>query len=318
MKMVVLDGYTLNPGDNPWDRLYKLGELAVYERSADAEVISRCQGAEIILTNKVPITKEVITNTPSLGMIAVTATGYDCVDTKASSESNVMVCNVPVYGTDSVAQMVFALLLEMTRQPALHDEAVKEGEWFKQPDWSFWKTPIVELTAKTMGIIGFGRIGRRVGQLARAFGMSVLANDINPHSPPEYQPFAWASVEEIFMQADVISLHAFQTPNNVGFINRRLLKRMKKSAYLINTSRGGLINETDLTEALNQDWLAGAALDVVSKEPINKNSPLLSAKNIILTPHISWATTEARKRLMDTTIENIKAYLAGHNQNVVT
>jgi glycerate dehydrogenase len=317
MKMVVLDGYTLNPGDNPWDALAGLGDLVVYERSHDTEVASRCRGAEIVLTNKARITREVIEQNPSLRLIAVTATGYDCVDVAAASQAGIPVCNVPVYGTDSVAQFVFALLLELARQPALHHEAVKNGEWAKQPDWTFWKTPLMELTGKTMGIIGFGRIGRRVGGLAHAFGMQVLAHDIKAGSAPNYQPFAWAGLDEVFSRADVVTLHAYQTEENAGFINRGLMRKMKKTAFLINTSRGGLINESDLAAVLNEGLLAGAALDVVSVEPIRDDNPLWTARNLIITPHIAWAAMEARKRLMDTTVHNVKAFLNGEPQNIV-
>jgi glycerate dehydrogenase len=318
MKIVVLDGYTLNPGDNSWDRLAGLGELEIYDRSNEAETASRCRGAQIILTNKVRISEDIIRENKDLRLIAVTATGYDCVDMAAASRAGIPVCNVPVYGTDSVAQFVMALLLEMARQPALHNAAVRKGEWAAQPDWSFWKTPLVELTGKRMGIIGFGRIGRRVGELAHAFGMSVLANDIKPHPDPAYPEFAWAGVDEIFRESDVVTLHAYQTAENAGFIKRSLLKTMKTTAFLINTSRGGLINEHDLAEALNQGWLAGAALDVVSQEPIQDDNPLLGAKNLILTPHIAWAAMEARKRLMDTTVDNIEAFLNGKKQNLVS
>jgi len=318
MKIVVLDGKTLNPGDNPWDEVAKLGELTVYDRTAPEEIVSRAKDAEIILTNKTPLTAQTLERLPKLRFISVLATGYNIVDVQAAAQRGIVVSNVPVYATDSVAQFTFALLLELCHHVAAHDAAVKSGEWSSCPDFCFWKYPLVELADKQMGIVGFGRIGRRVGELANAFGMKVVATDIIQTQEPGYQPFKWMDIDELFSTSDVVSLHCPQTPDNVGMVNRELLGRMKKSAFLINTSRGGLIVEEDLAEALNTEEIAGAAVDVVSTEPIKPDNPLLQAKNCIITPHIAWASLDARKRLMKATAENISAFIAGAPINVVS
>ena len=318
MKIVVLDGKTLNPGDNPWDEVAGLGELTVYDRTAPEEIIPRAKDAEIVLTNKTPLSGETIEQLPNLKFISVLATGYNVVDVQAASRRGIIVSNVPVYATDSVAQFTFALLLELCHHVAAHDAAVKAGEWSSCPDFCFWKYPLVELAGKQMGLVGFGRIGRRVGELAHAFGMKVSAADIIRDEKPGYEPFSWADVDEIFATSDVVSLHCPQTPDNVGMVNRELLGRMKKSAFLINTSRGGLIVEEDLAEALNAQKIAGAALDVVSTEPIKPDNPLLKARNCIITPHIAWASLDARRRLMKATAENISAFIAGAPVNVVS
>jgi glycerate dehydrogenase len=317
MKIVVLDGYTLNPGDNPWDELASIGEVVVYDRTDPWQVVERGEGAQVILTNKVPLDREAIETLGSLRFISVTATGYDMVDIEAAKEHAIPVSNVPIYGTETVAQYAVALMLELARRPALHDEAVKKGEWSAQPHWSFWKSPLMELAEKTMGLVGFGRIGRRVGELARAFRMSVLACDPFEGEAPLYRPFSFMGLEELFTQSDFISIHCNQTEENIGFVDKRLLGLMKKEAFLINTARGTLINEADLASALNRGDIAGAALDVVSREPVDPDNPLLKAKNVIMTPHIAWATLEARKRLMKTTVENVEAFLAGTPRNVV-
>lgn len=317
MKIVVLDGYTLNPGDNPWDELAQLGDLEVHDRTSVEDVVPRAQGAEVLLTNKTPITGQAIARLPHLRFISVLATGYDVVDVKAAAQRGIPVSNVPVYGTDTVAEHVFALVLELARRTALHDQAVKAGGWWSQPDWCFWKVPLLELAGRTMGIVGFGRIGRRVGEIAHAFGMKVVANDTQRGSDPAYQPFEWMGLEELFGCSDFVTLHCYQRPENVGFVNMKLLSNMKPTSFLINTSRGGLVNERDLALALEKGILAGAALDVVSQEPIRPDNPLLKAPNVIITPHIAWATLEARRRLMKTTVENVKAFLAGKPQNVV-
>lgn len=314
-KIVVLDGYTLNPGDNPWDELQELGELQVYERTGPELVIERARDAEILLTNKTPVRAEIIEAASRLRFISVLATGYDVVDVKAASKKGIPVSNVPEYGTQTVAEHVFALILELARRPALHDLAVRGGEW--KEDWCFWKVPLVELWGKTLGIVGFGRIGRRVGEIGHAFGMEILAHDVFRAQDPPYKPFAWASVEEVFERSDFVTLHCNQTEENIGFVNMSLLERMKPTAFLINTARGGLINEQDLAFALKKGIVAGAALDVVPREPIDEASPLLRAPNLIITPHIAWATLEARRRLMKATVENVKAFLSGRPINVV-
>lgn len=317
MKIVVLDGYTLNPGDNPWDELAGLGEFAVYDRTEPMQVAERAKDADILVTNKVPLSRSILERLKTLRFIAVSATGYDMVDIDAAAEKSIPVSNVPEYGTETVAQYVLALVLELARRPALHDEAVKNGEWNAQPYWSFWKSPPIELAEKTMGIVGFGRIGHRIGELAHAFRMNVMAYDPFPSEAPTYTPFSWAGLEELFTQSDFISINCNQTEDNVGFVNASMIKLMKPEAFLINTSRGTLVNEADLAAALNRGDIAGAALDVVSKEPIDPDNPLLGAKNIIITPHIAWAARDARKRLMNTTVENVRAFLAGDPKNVV-
>lgn len=316
-KIVITDGYTLNPGDNPWDAVAALGRLTVYDRLAVEEVAARCQEAHILVVNKTQIRETALAEMYRLKFIAVSATGFDCVDIEAAGRRGIAVSNVPVYGTDSVAQYVFSAILHLWHNIAVHDAAVKDGEWGRQPDWSFWKTPLVELRDKTIGIVGFGRIGRRVGLLADAFGMRVLANDPRPVDSPNYGTFAWASLEDLFTQSDVVTLHAPLTADNHRFVNRSLLKKIKPNAILINASRGGLIDENDLADTLNGGRPAGAVVDVVSTEPIAADNPLLSARNITITPHLAWATLEARRRLMAATAENIRAFLDGAPRNLV-
>jgi len=317
LRIVVTDGYTLNPGDNPWDEIEALGTLAVYERTAPAELTARCREAEILIVNKTRVRAEDLAGLAQLRFISVSATGYDCVDIAAASRRGIPVSNVPVYGTDSVAQYVFSALLHVWHNVAVHADAVKAGEWDAQPDWSFWKTPLIELRGKTLGIVGFGRIGRRVGELAHAFGMHVMAFDAFRGAEPGYAPFAWAALEHLFAASDVVSLHCPLTAENHGFVDTRLLNRMKPTAVLINASRGPLVNEHDLAGALNAGRIAAAVVDVVSTEPIRPDNPLLSAPRIVITPHIAWATREARQRLMRTTAENVRAFLEGKPQNVV-
>ena len=315
--IVVTDGYTLNPGDNPWDAVAEYGNLTVYDRLMDDEIVERCREAEILVVNKTHIRKTALAEMSGLKFFAVSATCFDCVDIEAAGMRGIAVSNVPVYCTESVAQYVFSAILHHWHNISVHDAAVKAGDWARQPDWSFWQTALVELRDKIIGIIGFGRIGRRVGQLADAFGMRVLAHDPYPGDPPNYRSFAWSSLEDLFARSDVVTLHAPLTADNHRFVDRHMLERMKGSAILINASRGALIEENDLAEALNSGQLAGAAVDVVSTEPISADNPLLSAKNIAITPHLAWATREARRRLMASTAENIRAFLDGSPQNVV-
>jgi glycerate dehydrogenase len=317
MKIVVLDGFTLNPGDNPWTELKKLGEVVIYERTPPEDMLERSAGAQILVTNKVEVTREHISQLPDLKFIAVTATGFNCVDVEAARERSIPVSNVPTYGTDSVAQFVFAFLLTHCHHVVLHDQAVKAREWSRSPDFCFWKTSQIELAGKTIGIIGFGRIGRRVGEIAHAFGMNVLAYDVKTDPSPGYSPFEWSSVKKLVNRSDVVTLHCALTAENMGMINKGLLEQFKPGAYLINTSRGPLVNEHDLAEALNTGQLAGAAVDVVSSEPIQPDNPLLAAKNCLITPHIAWATLSARRRLMETTVSNISNFIAGTPTNVV-
>jgi glycerate dehydrogenase len=317
MRIVVLDGYTLNPGDNPWDGVAKLGELKVYDRTPAEQIVERSKGANVLLTNKTPLSADTIAKLPDLKFIGVLATGFNVVDINAAKARGIPVSNVPEYGTDAVAQFTFALILELCHHVGLHDQSVKAGEWENNADWCYWKTPLIELAHRKIGIVGFGRIGRRVGDIAHAMGMEVLAFDQFQGKPPAYAPFRYTDQAELFAQSDVVSLHCPLTPENTGMINRKLLGTMKKSAFLINASRGPLVNEKDLAEALNTGVIAGAALDVVSTEPIKGDNPLLKAKNCILTPHIAWGAREARQRLTATTVANIEAFLKGSPINVV-
>jgi len=317
LKLIVLDGATLNPGDNPWTPLEAHGDLVVYERTVPEEVVARAFDADLLVINKVKLPEPVLAQLPCLKFIAVTATGFDCVDVAAARRQGVPVANVPVYGTDSVAQYVFALLLERCHQVTRHTDAVKDGAWVRRKDFSFWLSPLVELQGKTMGIIGFGRIGRRCGELAHAFGMKVLANSRKQDRPPDYQPFAWATRDEIAAESDVISLHCPLTPETRGMVDSAFLARARQNLILINTARGGLVVEQELAEALNTGSIAAAALDVVSSEPITADNPLLHARNCTITPHMAWATLEARKRLMAATAGNIAAFLAGKPEHVV-
>jgi len=315
MKITVLDGYTLNPGDNPWDEVAKLGTFVCHDRTPAELILDRARDAEIILTNKTPLSAATLAQLPKLKFIGVLATGYNVVDVKAARARGIAVANVPIYGTDAVAEYVFALLLNFYRQPQLHSDLVKNGEWSKS-EWSFWRTTLTEVAGRTIGIVGFGRIGRRVGEIAAAFKMNVLAHDVFHGNPPAYS-FAWREIPELFAEADVVTLHCNLTPENTGMVNQALLARMKSSAYLINTSRGQLVNDTDLAEALRRGQLAGAALDVVTTEPIPSDSPLLHAPNITITPHIAWAALGARRRLMQITADNVAAFIAGKPINLV-
>lgn len=316
MKIIALDGYTLNPGDNPWDDVAKLGDFTSFDRTPVAQIVERARDADIILTNKAPLSAQTISQLPRLKLIGVTATGYNMVDLAAARTRGIPVSNVPVYSTDTVAEYVMALLLNFYRQPQLHSELVKQGEWTRSADFCFWRTPLAELAGRTIGIVGFGRIGRRVGELATAFKMRVLANSRSHGVPPGY-PIEWLGLPELFAESDIVTLHCPLTPDSTGLVNKALLGRMKKSAYLVNTSRGPLVNEHDLAQALRDGMIAGAALDVVSTEPIPADNPLLKAPNLTLTPHIAWATMEARRRLMRVTAQNIAAFQSGKPINVV-
>jgi glycerate dehydrogenase len=317
MKIVVLDGYCLNPGDLSWDALRQFGEVEVFDRTEEANVVARAAGAAVALTNKTPLSGAALRQLPELRYIGVLATGYNVVDVTAAGGQGIVVSNIPTYGTASVAQFVFALLLELCHNVRLHADAVRAGEWSRSADWSFWKSPLVELAGKTMGIIGFGRIGRQTGRIADAMGMRVIANDTYQGNPPAYEGFQWASIEEVLCESDVVSLHSPLFPETLGMINLRTLALMKRSAFLINTSRGPLVVDQHLADALNAGRLAGAGLDVLSLEPPAETNPLLAARNCLVTPHIAWATKEARSRLMDAAIANVAAFLAGKPQNVV-
>lgn len=309
MKIVVLDGCTLNPGDLSWDDLKAFGDLRIYERTEEADINSRIEGAEAIFVNKVRITEDIIKANKTLKYIGVLATGYNNVDLKAAKKAGILVTNIPSYGTDSVAQHAFALLLELTTRVGHHDAEVKKGRWTKSEDWTFWDYPLVELAGKTMGIIGFGKIGQKTGQIARAFGMEVIVNNPSKNQEKIDQGYRYVDLEEIFAKADVIVLHANLTEENTGLINKESIKRMKKKPILINNSRGGLIVEDDLVWALENGLISGAGLDVLDVEPPAINNPLYKFDNCIITPHLAWAPYESRKRLKDQAVENFKAFL---------
>lgn len=319
MKIVVLDGYTENPGDLSWGRLEELGEFIVYDRSSltdEDEAIARIGEAEIVITNKTPITKKVLDSCPSIRYIGVLATGYNVVDYAYAAKKGIPVTNVPGYGTDTVAQFTFALLLEICHHVAHHSEAVHAGRWEQSPNFCFCDYPQIELAGKTMGIIGFGRIGQKVGTIAKAFGMKVLA-----HSPHEYESGkaigTYVNLDTLLAESDVISLHCPLFPETEGIINQATIAKMKDGVILLNNGRGPLVVEQDLADALNSGKIQAAAVDVVSAEPIKGDNPLLTAKNCFITPHIAWATKEARQRIMDCAVNNVKAFLAGAPENVV-
>jgi glycerate dehydrogenase len=320
MKITVLDGNTLNPGDNPWTPLHPFGSLTVYDRTEPRDILPRSRDADILLTNKTPLTAATLEQLPDLKFISVLATGVNVVDLQAAAARQIPVSNVPEYSTDSVAQHVMAVILAMIHQPFQHSTAVRDGQWQKAGDFCFWLSPLTELAGKTMGVIGYGRIGKRVCQLAAAFGMNVLAwNPSFRHKTRlDYERFDWCSREQVFRESDFVSLHCPLTDENQQFVNRELIQLMKPTALLINTARGGLVNEVDLAVALQKSRIAGACLDVVSQEPIQADNPLLSCPNCLITPHHAWATLEARRRLMQITAGNIEAFVSGHPINLVT
>lgn len=316
MKIVVLDGHTLNPGDLTWKDLEALGECAIYDRTASEDIASRAAGAEVALTNKTVLSGKIIEELDNLQYISVLATGYNVVDVDAARNRGIPVSNVPTYGTESVAQMAFAHLLNLTQNVGHHARTVSEGRWSKCPDFCYWDTPLVELHGLTMGIVGFGRIGQTTARVARAFGMKVMAYDVvTPSRVPE--GCEMVDLDQIFRAADVISLHCSLTPETEKLVNAERLALMKKTAFLINTSRGPLVDEQALADALNSGHVAGAGLDVLCVEPADKVGPLLSARNCYVTPHIAWATLAARQRLLDVTVENVRGFHAGQLQNVV-
>ena len=319
MKIVVLDGYTENPGDLSWEELGKLGELTVYDRTSltdEAEAIVRIGDAEIVFTNKTPITRKVLDACPGIRFISLLATGYNCVDYAYAREKGIPVTNVPTYGTASVGQFAIALLLEICHHIGHHDASVHAGNWERCADWCYWDYPLIELDGKTMGIIGFGRIGQTTGRIARAMGMEVLAYDSHP-SDAGRAIAEYVDLDALLSRSDVVALHCPLFPETEGIINRETIAKMKDGAILLNNSRGPLVVEQDLADALNAGKLAAAGLDVVSTEPIRGDNPLLNAKNCIITPHISWAPKESRQRIMDCAVSNVKAFLAGSPVNVV-
>lgn len=316
MNIVVLDGFGLNPGDLYWEGFYNLGDVKLYDRTPADKIVERIGEAEIILTNKTPITADTMDKT-KVKYIGVLATGYNVVDTAAAKERGITVTNVPAYSTASVAQMVFAHILEICQQVGLHDNAVKEGEWCSSPDFCFWKKPLIELDGKVMGIIGYGRIGQAVGKVAEAFGMKVLAYSPRRRAELESNNMKYVELEELLAESDIISLHCPLFENTKDIINKDTIAKMKERVIIINTSRGPLVNEQDLAEALNSGRVYAAGIDVVSEEPIKESNPLLKAKNVFITPHIAWAPREARERLMNIAVENLQGFLSGKAINVV-
>jgi len=317
VRIVVLDGYTLNPGDLSWDRLQALGPCEIHDRTAPAQVVERASGAPIVLTNKTVLLRETLAQLPELRYVGVLATGYNVVDVEAATQRGICVTNVPAYGTASVAQMVFAHLLGLTQHVSEHSRSVRNGDWSRSPDFCYWNYPLVELAGLTMGIVGLGRIGRQTATLALAFGMRVLYYDVTPHPDAPTEAVA-VDLDTLFRTSDVVSLHCPLTPDNKGLVNRQRLEAMKPTAFLINTSRGPLIDEPALAEALQQGRLAGAGLDVLCQEPPSLDHPLLHAPNCTITPHIAWATQAARQRLIDIAVANVQAFLQGNPQNVVS
>lgn len=319
MKIVVLDGYTENPGDLSWDGLKKFGEFVVYDRTPfdDDEILSRIGDAEIVFTNKTPLNKNTINGAKNLKYISLLATGYNVVDVDAAKAKGIPVSNVPTYGTDSVSQFAIALLLELCHHIGHHSDAVYSGKWGKSLDWCFWDYPLIELAGKTVGIIGFGRIGHRTGEIARVLGANVIVNDSYENPVFCEEGFKYVDRDYLFANSDVIILHCPLLPSTQGLINKESLDKMKSGVLIVNNSRGPLIEERALADALDSGKVAGAALDVVSVEPIKEDNPLLRAKNCIITPHISWAPKESRQRIMDISEANLKAYIEGNPINVV-
>ena len=315
MNIVVLDGYTTNPGDCSWDPVAEFGRLEVFERTAIQEIQRRAGNAEVVLTNKTPLSAEILAELPHLKLISVLATGVNVVDLEAAGARGITVCNVPGYSTPNVAQAVFALLLELTNQTALHAAEVRDGNWSSCPDFCFWRGEMVELDGRTLGLVGYGAIGQAVAAVGRALGMDVLA--ARRKSSMSGEGVTYTDVDTIFRESDVVSLHCPLTSVTKELVNASRLSVMKPTAYLINTSRGGVIHEQDLADALNEERIAGAGLDVLSVEPPPVSNPLLTAKNCLITPHIAWASRAARQRLIEATSENVRGFVDGSPQNVV-
>ena len=317
VSIVVLDGGALNPGDLSWSALQQLGAVEIYNDTPENLLVERATGAEVVLTNKARLRRIDLDHLPRLRYVGVVATGYNIVDVNSARDRGIVVTNVPDYGSDSVAQFVFALLLELCHNLRAHTTVTSSGEWSRSSSWSLYQGSLVELAGLTLGILGFGRIGRRTAQIGDAFGMKILASSRTASDLPPLHSFRWVDLDTLLRESDIVSLHAPLAPGNVGIINKERLRQMKSTAFLINTSRGGLVVERDLAEALNQGQIAGAALDVLNDEPPAPNNPLLSATNCIVTPHIAWATKQARSRLMSIAVGNVAAFLHGHPTNVV-
>jgi glycerate dehydrogenase len=317
MKIVILDGYTVNPGDLSWEGFECLGEVVVYDRTDFHQITTRIGHAEVVIVNKVPITEKIMNICSNIKYIGVLATGYDIVDVPAAKRRGIIVTNVPAYGTAAVAQHTIALLLEICHHVWDHSESVKRGDWARRLDWCFWNYPLIELAGMTLGIIGFGRVGQAVSSIAKSLGMNVLVYEAQVEGVKESKGNQYVTLNEILEKSDVISLHCPLLESTRGIINRASINKMKDGVILLNTSRGPLIIEKDLAEALNNGKIFSAAIDVASTEPISQNNPLLNARNCIITPHIAWAPRGSRSRLMDIAVENLKAYLGGNAINVV-
>lgn len=318
MKIVVLDGFTLNPGDLSWDELKTLGDVKIYDRTPFELILKRIGESDAIFTNKTPLIRDILERSKNIKFIGVLATGYNVVDIEAARAKGITVCNVPAYSTNSVAQFTFALLLELCHHVGEHDAEVKKGTWSESQDFCFWKYPLIELAGKTLGIIGFGQIGQAVARIALSFGMKVLAYSRNPDKSLENENLKCVSLENVFADSDVVSLHCPLTESTKGLINEKNISKMKDGVFIINTSRGPVVVEEDLAHALKNGKVAGAALDVMSVEPVKIENILLKTKNCIITPHIAWAPKEARKRLMSISVDNLRRFIAGTPINVVS
>ena len=317
MKLVVLDGYTLNPGDLNWEGIKKFGNLEVYDRTAESLIVERCKGAEIIFTNKTPLRESVLSQLPGLKYIGVLATGYNVVDVDYAKTRGIAVANVPGYGTASVVQMTFALLLELCQHVQSHSDSVRQGDWASSPDFCYWNYPLIELEGKSIGIIGFGSIGQKVADIATAFGMNIIGFSRTRSDQSHRKNFKWAELDDLLKESDVVSVHCPLFPETQGIINKDSLMLMKRTAFFLNTSRGPLMVDQDLADALNEGIIAGAGIDVLSVEPPSANNPLFKAKNCLITPHIAWATKEARSRLMGIAENNLSSFLNQKPINIV-
>ncbi len=318
LKIVILDGYALNPGDLDWDPVKKIGECKIYDRTPDddeQEILQRIGDAPIVLTNKTPLTQAVLTAAPNIEYVGVLATGYNVVDVTAATKAGITVTNIPAYGTNAVAQFTFALLLEITSHVGLHNQLVHAGKWSSNPDFTFWAKPLMELKGKTLGLVGFGRIAHKVADIGHSFGMDVIYYNHRP-KPAEKTWLKQVSLDELFQRSDVISLHVPQTPETTTMIDKSSINKMKDGVILLNTARGGLLNEGDVARALTTGKISAAAVDVATHEPIEETSPLLTAQNCYITPHIAWAPLETRKRLLDIAVDNLIGFLSGKKKNV--
>lgn len=317
MKAVILDGYTTNPGDLSWDWLKEKCDLTVFDRTPAEKIVERCTGYDIIITNKTPLNKETLMQLPDCKFIALLSTGYNIIDCEYAASRNIPVSNIPAYSTAAVAQLTFAFVLELCNKVAIHNAEVKKGRWSECKDFCFWKTPLQELSGKTFGIVGYGSIGSAVAKIAAAFNMTVIAHTANPAKYADVKDVEFVSLDELLSRADIVSMHCPLTPKTRGMVNKDFLEKMKNTAYLINTSRGPVLDEAAVADALRSGQIAGAGVDVLSTEPPSENNPLLSCENCLITPHIAWAAFETRQRLMSILEQNISAFLAGNPINTV-